>query len=135
MCLSLLDEDKDWRPAVTIKQVRKSTSGFLLIKISLDRFFSAFRIYWMILTFAILRKQKPIRLIRMSSMEIKLLIDFLIGKIERITREEFERRLCSIRPITGLSSLNSIRVENSVCGVCVGSDERYDDVFLSMFSL
>jgi len=26
VCLSLLDEDKDWRPAVTIKQVRSTPS-------------------------------------------------------------------------------------------------------------
>ena len=28
VCLSLLDEDKDWRPAITIKQVRKLNSNF-----------------------------------------------------------------------------------------------------------
>lgn len=31
VCLSLLDEDKDWRPAITIKQVKKLNYYFIII--------------------------------------------------------------------------------------------------------
>lgn len=37
VCLSLLDEDKDWRPAITIKQVKKKMK-FIIICLFLKNF-------------------------------------------------------------------------------------------------